>query len=1758
MVGNVEDATVDTIEDKMCGLDIEEYNVLLRASIIQDDVDVDYVRDTRTLQDTERSKGYFLRRYLRKGVTAETYVYLYNHPQVANELIESEAKEVEADMKRMDLNHADTKHTIGNGTTTRKSGAGEMAKIIDSFRKTIKVPKLLDPAVVSERKFRRSIRILQGNIKAQSQIVGADGRFGYQFFRSCLSINARNRFDFFVADVDEDAFEERIELGIRHLCDEESDIMLRKNFQDELDSLLSRKNFRFVDDIFTALMDLIKLFPSVEYLYSEVQIHVEKMLAKHKYGADLLLSIADVDFSSLEQLMYHCRKREKILMKAERSMSTNLNTNLKGDRIKKADGDNWRKKHCRFWITRGKCTKGKNCKFLHDDSKRATKKRFCNQWAQKGSCTFGERCKFVHESKPNANANANDAAEAAAGGNRTTKADQDDERSNDSNVIEEPTYHGMVDVAANMNDDPEIILVSKPYELNPTLRDRRMLRSYFSGKDGPCDTMTLLDDGSQPSTISKRLLDDLKKKGVKFLFRKTKGYVQGLNTGRTEVIGEVEYEVKIKKARTSGYVALKTHSIVLEGRQNHECIVGVDVRNLHRIQSILDPNPHKRKVFIDGIEVLSYPCSELAETKNKRTLSVKFKLGKSNSQKKKYGSNAITLECGMIDHPEQLLEGHEKAERDPEAIEKLKQQRELMARDNLKVSQGIERESSLLNAEMTSSETVLKLLDRIQDEVNSNKSMMTSNEQFYYFRRIVCRYARMFVDYMPECGKLKMKPHDLKDWLKSDAKLVKQKPYRLPPDRLMAMEQKLEEMESQGLCYKIRDESEIIASSPAFPVWDKTKKTPRVVISCKKVNDAMKLMFSIMPVCERTMVQVVQAQWIIASDAKSGWPQLGCTKWSQRVLVFVTQQCARSSEGLPFGYKNAPQVFAQEMATLFADLLSSLAHVDDFYNYGDTFFQALEEFCKFLQKCEAKNLYLSAKKVHAFPRKLEIVGIEKDGQKYYPAPRRLYVIDEIQEPKKGKRFVRSVQRIVGLFIYYLKFLPNFWNVIAPIKDSIKPDAPQVWELPQQEALAKAKQMLKDAMLFVPDFDQTSEDNPFLVDSDASKCAGGGTLSQTIDGVERLIYATSFVFSRPQRNWHIIRKENFAGLKCLVAFDPIIKGCPVLLRQDARCAIYMINHAQDRMREHYTRMSAGYSSYMLVGVQYREGSRHKNADPFTRDTKAAREATKSSDDKEHHGVHSELFPKHYEAAMEWVEGQSPGSSGWNLEVNCAHPAEACSHEVYDNLEASPIQYQVMPTILQSNEVELHGELLDELSQRQQKVHQKLFDAIDDEKNPNHHLVSSQYKVIDGILHKMADFELGQTIPMLIVVPDDKGKQKVMQAYHIDRLMAHRNANDLAAKILRTYYWRGVHKDCRQFVADCQACIRSKTRMKRLPYAQSVVRGPVECVSLDAIGKIAGKKHHLLLLCLLSIGCAWGKAIKKLNAKVYAEFLMDFIVTFGLPKRILTDQGGEFMNDVAVHLKNRFKFKTLYASSKNSQGNSKIERLNRAFNEGIIAQLIQACDKKENWSNYVEGVIFSMNTLKKNSRGYSPAELLFGFQPRFAADMEMKRMRYKDPKVIPAIDERIERINQMRMLFQTLQSDNRFAQNYKHNAKCGQLQQYEVGDRVWLYRKEDRKDCPVRNKYNIKKTGPCTVTAKSERSNTYTVVDEATGYRNQVHAKWLSPEGTYHKDADDAPYEDSSDDSEMDDDASSSSEDDNDEAQIDVHKEHCAYETITKKS
>ena len=84
-----------------------------------------------------------------------------------------------------------------------------------------------------------------------------------------------------------------------------------------------------------------------------------------------------------------------------------------------------------------------------------------------------------------------------------------------------------------------------------------------------------------------------------------------------------------------------------------------------------------------------------------------------------------------------------------------------------------------------------------------------------------------------------------------------------------------------------------------------------------------------------------------------------------------------------------------------------------------------------------------------------------------------------------------------------------------------------------------------------------------------------------------------------------------------------------------------------------------------------------------------------------------------------------------------------------------------------------------------------------------------------------------------------------------------------------------------------------------------------------------------------------------------------------------------------------------------------------------------------------------------------------------------------------------------------------------------------------------------KCSLKKTGPVTITRVNERSNTHVVEDSATGHRNTVHAKHLSPHGTFRplpdkQNPDLIAYgEQSSEDEEDDIESSSSSSDPEDE-------------------
>ena len=1774
--------------EELLSLKYRTFLNILEASIIQEQLKVNFERDTRILRDTRRSRDFFISRYTKKGVPIDTWKLFTENPQIAVDLIYAEEEEDTVDNENDNGKKGEDKYALERSVSNR-------VKAIESFRKKIHVKGTLDPSLTYQEKFRRDVRRIQCQIHAHSQLLETDMEFGYLFFRSCLSSKARKRFDDYVELREQKSVrvltpKEKLEVGIQHLCDEDNSRDMKRGFNEEL-AKLKREKFRYVDQINNKYTKLCNLFPSHDIDSDDRLNHYEALLKNHRFGKELLLAISewDVQKMSSDELFRKLRIKEKIIHETRPRNTYTPQINVSGNN---ASGRDPSKKAnvCFNFLKKGSCRFGDSCKYKHIQSEKVD--RIC-KFYKRGNCKFGSRCKFKHIGG-NQETNEIQTATGSTTGITSNVSSQGDGRPTttstqrtSSNDAKHSTTENDVTEMLGTNL-PQINIASKPYTANESLRQRNVLRVFVEGVNGPSIMRALLDDGSQPTTISLQKVNSMAQLGVRMKRTKMNGQVRGLSTSCVQVDGEVEFEVRVKcKQANSGYVRFKVYAIVLNGNVNFDFILGQDMRNLYRIMSYPDPNPEKRKVTIDGTMVYSYPCTS-HQSSNSLILDSNPVTLPGFTETNPRSTNLITktksLESCLVHETLDLLDAADSRLRECDHVysEKIPD-KEIKHRLGKIISlQQVHNESERSNSELASGDC-LRMLNRVEKGFQTGKTLMTSREQFYYLRRVLCRYSSRFVENIPETGQLRMPPHEVHDYLLPDKKFIHQKPYRLPPDRLNAMEKKLEELEQHGLCYKVSNEEKVIATSPAFPVWDKGKDTCRVVISMKRVNDSVELMYFVMPITENTIRKVITKKWVISTDAKSGWPQIGCTKKTQMTFVFVTQKCARSSKGLPFGYKNAPQIFAWLMVQIVKGLNDTVVHVDDYYNMGDTFMAALLEFTRFMQRAESKNLYLSAKKLQAFPRELSLVGIIRKDGKHYPDPKRMYPLDALQPPKKGVRFLKTVQRIIGLFIYYLRYVKDFWQVIRPISILNSKTAPQIWGKEQQMALDAARDMLKSAALFTPKFEKTSRESPFLVDVDASKYAGGATLSQVIEGVERLICCFSFTWRKHQIKWHVIRKEFDNGARSLDHFSIFIKGFPTKVRMDAKVAIHMVAHGQDKLREPYTRISVAYNSYMITEVEYRDGPSHKNADCISRPG----QDIENDSDKE---TLTNLFPLHHASAMlkyfgdkldnticlscnEPAIGFHPKDKsvkltcsqlcydlakrvgfdetkfriptlstksnsklkvkcqqksdagtrvGKALDVKCniaqfdydsmAHPCSTLAHEADECIEnqCNAVEYVLEFLEMQANnlEIELKSDILSEQLPEEQKAEfKKIFQALENKRNPNHALTTSQYKIINGVLHKYGDYENEEEgVPLLIVVPKSY-RRKIMDTYHITNLANHRHGNDMAAKILQVYYWPGLKYSCKKYVATCQVCIRTKSRLKQLPYKQLQIRGVMEAISIDAIGRIEGKYHYILNACILSIGYIFAKCYKKLNAKVMSEFLFDFIVIFGVPKKILTDQGPEFMNSVMLHLRNRLGFLKLTTSSKSKTGNSLIERKNRVVNNGILAQLTQLAESRYNWHKELPYAVFSANTLLPNSRGNSYAKLLFGFQPKLEGDLEEKRLPVRDERVADEIDARILTIKKMRQLFMTERSEWRFERNFKRNDKLGQLKSYRIGDMVWLLRQEDRKGHRVRPHFAVKKTGPLVITAKNRSSNTYRVEDPQTNYRNVVHAKYLSPFGTF---------------------------------------------------
>ena len=119
---------------------------------------------------------------------------------------------------------------------------------------------------------------------------------------------------------------------------------------------------------------------------------------------------------------------------------------------------------------------------------------------------------------------------------------------------------------------------------------------------------------------------------------------------------------------------------------------------------------------------------------------------------------------------------------------------------------------------------------------------------------------------------------------------------------------------------------------------------------------------------------------------------------------------------------------------------------------------------------------------------------------------------------------------------------------------------------------------------------------------------------------------------------------------------------------------------------------------------------------------------------------------------------------------------------------------------------------------------------------------------------------------------------------------------------------------------------------------------------------------------------------------AQFLYSLICRHGVPKKVQSDQGREFVNSVNSHLFKITGVKHIITLAYHPLTNGLIERVNRTIQSNFQRSLLKMVKQNENeWENYLDSVLFVYRTSKQASAKFSPFFLLYGREPRFPMDL-----------------------------------------------------------------------------------------------------------------------------------------------------------------------------
>jgi hypothetical protein len=231
------------------------------------------------------------------------------------------------------------------------------------------------------------------------------------------------------------------------------------------------------------------------------------------------------------------------------------------------------------------------------------------------------------------------------------------------------------------------------------------------------------------------------------------------------------------------------------------------------------------------------------------------------------------------------------------------------------------------------------------------------------------------------------------------------------------------------------------------------------------------------------------------------------------------------------------------------------------------------------------------------------------------------------------------------------------------------------------------------------------------------------------------------------------------------------------------------------------------------------------------------------------------------------------------------------------------------------------------------------------------------------------------------------------------MAHMGADRVIDLAQRRFYWPGMATDIKNFVQTRCRCIVNKPPnvIETAAMETIVTTHPFELIQIDFmhLDKCKGSFQYAMVVTDNFTKFCQIYGTRSKSTKAAADKLFNnFIVQFGFPERIHSDQGGEFTSKLFREIQRLAKIEASTTTPYHPQGNGQTERMNRTVCTMLKTLGEQA---KKDWRNQLPKLAFAYNSTIHKSTGFSPMYLMFGREARLPLDLMFQEVAVDDAKV-----------------------------------------------------------------------------------------------------------------------------------------------------------------